>query len=442
MSVAVPQKTHNSANTQRRGAPPWIGRVPDHWTIERLRWTVTSCQNGIWGDEPDGVNDIPCVRVADFDRTAFRVIETAPTVRAVTASERTGRVLQRGDLLLEKSGGGELQPVGAVMLYDRDEPAVCSNFVARMRVARGFDPRFLTFVHASLYAARVNTRSIKQTTGIQNLDSMAYLDERAAWPPLPEQRAIAAWLDDRTKRIDELVAAKRRLIDLLAEQRAALITQAVTKGLNPDAPMKPSGIDWLGDVPRHWEVKRLKYLFKNLNSRRVPLEAADRSYREKVYPYYGASGVIDAVDEYIFDEPLILVAEDGANLLSRSTPLAFVATGKYWVNNHAHILRPRFGPIRYWESVLQSFDFTPLVSGSAQPKLTLEALSEVWLPLPPINEQDQIVAMIERVCAGPGGIDSLATASRSTIDQLIEYRQSLITAAVTGKIDVLEGASA
>lgn len=421
---------------QRESGLSWIGHVPAHWTVDRLRWTIAGAQNGIWGDEPDGVNDIICVRVADFDRTTLTASIDEPTMRAVTLSERRGRVLQRGDLLLEKSGGGELQPVGAVVVYDHDAPAVCSNFVARVRVARGFDARFLVYLHSHLYTGRVNTRSIKQTTGIQNLDSMAYFDERVCWPPLPEQQAIAGWLDERTRRIDDLVAAKRRILDLLAEQRTALITHAVTKGLNPAAPMKPSGIDWLGDVPGHWEVKRLKYLFKNLNSHRIPLEAEDRSYREKIYPYYGASGIIDAVDQYIFDEPLILVAEDGANLLSRSTPLAFIATGKYWVNNHAHILRPRLGPIRYWECALQSFDFTPLVSGSAQPKLTIGELSEVWLPVPPVAEQEQITEFIERICGGPHGLDALTTTTETAIARLTEYRQALISAAVTGKIKV------
>jgi len=211
----------------------WLGDVPTHWTVDRLRWSVTCCQNGIWGDAPDGVNDIICVRVADFDRAAYRVNIEAPTVRAVALNDRRSRLLQRGDLLLEKSGGGELQPVGAVVHYDHDNEAVCSNFVARMRVSNTFDPRFLTYLHAHLYSGRVNTRSIKQTTGIQNLDAMAYLDERASCPPFVEQRAIAAFLDRETGRIDALIAKKQRQIELLQEKRAALISHAVTKGLDP-----------------------------------------------------------------------------------------------------------------------------------------------------------------------------------------------------------------
>src|SRR5690606_17869975 len=102
-------------------------------------------------------------------------------------------------------------------------------------------------------------------------------------------------------------------------------------------PMKPSGVKWLGGIPEHWNVKRLRYAVRNLNNLRVPVAAELRKSLEKNFPYYGASGIIDYVDEYIFDLDTVLVAEDGANLLSRTTPIAFVATGKYWVNNHAHI---------------------------------------------------------------------------------------------------------
>ena len=110
----------------------------------------------------------------------------------------------------------------------------------------------------------------------------------------------------------------------------------------------------------------------------------------KEYPYYGASGVIDHVESYLFDEPLILVAEDGANLYSRSTPLAFVAEGKYWVNNHAHILRPLDGLVTYWAHVLGCVIFDPWISGSAQPKLTGENLGSIPLPLPPVREREEL----------------------------------------------------
>ena len=219
------------------------------------------------------------------------------------------------------------------------------------------------------------------------------------FPPLDTQRRIARFLEEKIARIDGLIEKKRALLDRLAEKRQALITRAVTKGLNPDAPMKPSGIDWLGDIPEHWEVLRLRYAVKNLNNMRIPIAAEMRKGVERTYPYYGASGIIDYVDEYIFDFPTVLVAEDGANLLSRATPLSFVAEGKYWVNNHAHILRPEKTTIWFCSSLLALYPLDPWISGSAQPKLTKDNLGSLKVWVPPLEEQRQIETSVKEEAA-------------------------------------------
>ena len=204
----------------------WLGEVPEHWEVARLKWATSGTVNGVWGDEPDGENDIACVRVADFDRRGFRVHFDDPTMRAVTRSQRSGRELRPGDLLLEKSGGGEKQMVGCVVLFDHAEPAVNSNFIAR--VSPVGSPRFWAYLHAALYSGKLNYPAIKQTTGIQNLDSNAYFDTPTVFPPLAEQEAIAAFLDKETARIDGLTSQVERAIERLQEYRTALITAAVT----------------------------------------------------------------------------------------------------------------------------------------------------------------------------------------------------------------------
>jgi type I restriction enzyme S subunit len=207
----------------------WLDEIPAHWELDRLQWTVTACKNGYWGDSPEGdETDIVTVRVADFDRFELRVPDQDFTVRSVPPDKRDGRLLQPGDLLLEKSGGGDKQPVGAVMLYDLDQPAVCSNFIARMPVASGHNPSFLRYVHAALYEAGVNERAIKQSIGIQNLDADYYLKQQVPLPPLDEQRVIATYLDRETERIDALIDKIQDAIDRLKEYRTALISAAVT----------------------------------------------------------------------------------------------------------------------------------------------------------------------------------------------------------------------
>lgn len=207
----------------------WLGDVPSHWSIQRLASTVARARNGVWGAEPEGGgNDIRCVRVADFDRPMQRIHDDAHTLRKLTPSERAGRVLRNGDLLLEKSGGGEKSPVGFVVLYDRDEPAVCSNFVARVELRTGMDPKFWTYVHGAMYRLRITERSLKQSTGIQNLDQSAYFNEYVAVPPFVEQCAIAEQVERRTADIDTALSTARRGVALAQERRAALISAAVT----------------------------------------------------------------------------------------------------------------------------------------------------------------------------------------------------------------------
>ena len=198
--------------------------------------------------------------------------------------------------------------------------------------------------------------------------------------------------------------------------------------------MKNSGIEDLGKVPAHWVIGPVKRFFTSLDAIRIPLSSEERSYRQGTFPYYGASGVIDMIDDFLFDEPLVLVSEDGANLKMRSSPIAFVASGQYWVNNHAHILRPDNEAVRFWAERIEAIDVTPWVTGAAQPKLTAEALMNMPISVPStVNECLQIQQYIIRETAE---IDAAITDAYEAIALSKERRVAVISAAVTGKIDL------
>jgi type I restriction enzyme S subunit len=151
------------------------------------------------------------------------------------------------------------------------------------------------------------------------------------------------------------------------------------------------------ELPEGWAWARFgAYLF-NRDSERIPVSVANRRSLDKRYDYYGASGVIDKVDRYLFDKPLLLIGEDGANLAVRSTPIAFMARGKYWVNNHAHVLDAESEcQLRYVEAYVNSIDVNPYLTGSAQPKLNQDRMNRILLPVPPLPEQRRIVAALDR----------------------------------------------
>ena len=136
----------------------------------------------------------------------------------------------------------------------------------------------------------------------------------------------------------------------------------------------------------------------NRDAERIPLSKEQRSRLAKNFDYYGASGIIDKVDKYLFDKPLLLVGEDGANLLARSTPIAFIASGKYWVNNHAHVIDSiEFDLLKYLETFINAISLTPYITGTAQPKMNQEKMNDILVALPPLAEQKRIVAKIEKL---------------------------------------------
>ena len=238
----------------------WLGEIPTHWEVRRLWSTVLSCQNGVWGTEPNGSNEIACVRVADFDRVRFRANIDRPTLRSVETDVFNTRKLLPGDLLLEVSGGGEKQPVGAIVLYDNKRPAVCSNFIARLRPSEGFESRFLTYLHSALYSLRVNVRSIKQSIGIQNLDKASYLSEAAGFPR-PPRTARHRRLPRPGDREDRRPRRKEGEADRAAPREAHGPCQPGRhQGPRTRRADEDSGVEWLGEIPAHWEVKRLKHL--------------------------------------------------------------------------------------------------------------------------------------------------------------------------------------
>ena len=427
----------------------WLGEVPEHWEVRRLRTTVNGCTNGVWGNDPDGSRDLVCVRVADFDRSKLSVDLNGRTIRAIASSERRGRLLKRGDLLLEKSGGGDLQPVGAVVMYDYDLTAVCSNFVARMPVSQGSNAKFLTYLHASLYAKRLNVRSIKQTTGIQNLDSYSYLSEHVSLPPLTEQTAIVRFLDHADQRIRRYIRAKQKLIALLEEQKQAVIHHAVTRGANPEVTLKPTESSWFPLVPSHWNVMPM---------RRVVMKTVDGPHHSPDYldqgiPFLSARNI--KVDRWSFEDVKFISQSDYDIFCQRVKPevgdVLYTKGGttgvarfvdldypfQVWVHVAVLKLRRDLALPHWLAATLNSprcYEQSQLFTrGATNQDLGLGRMKGIVFPVPPLSDQKaiakQVIETDDRIGRG------IQAASRE-IELVTEYRTRLIADVVTGKLDV------
>lgn len=192
---------------------------------------------------------------------------------------------------------------------------------------------------------------------------------------------------------------------------------------------KPSSIDWIGEIPSHWTVMPVKYVLDNLDYLRQPISAEDRERNNPQYDYYGASGVIDQIDYYNVEDTVLLIGEDGANLVMRNLPLIYKASGKFWVNNHAHILKPQNGyDYSYLAHLLEAGDYTLFITGSAQPKLSQENLNKYPICIPPLAEQEAIAAWLDEKC---GEIDAAIAKVDREIELIDELKQSEISRVVT-----------
>ena len=249
-------------------------------------------------------------------------------------------------------------------------------------------------------------------------------------PPLAEQRGIAAFLDNKCAEVDELLNVQEQFIEELKNYKQALITETVTKGIHHHTKTKQSGVACIGDIPQHWNIVLFPFAFRNLDYLREPISAEQRSRKNPCYDYYGASGVIDKIDFYNVDDDVLLIGEDGANLKMRNLPLIYRATGKFWVNNHAHILKPIRDNYEYMQYMLEALDYNDFITGSAQPKLSQDNLSKVKVCVPPLAEQEEIAAYLDQKCAE---IDQLIALKQQKAEELREYRKSLIYEYVTGK---------
>jgi type I restriction enzyme S subunit len=301
-------------------------------------------------------------------------------------------------------------------------------------------PRFADLLlRTPMYAAEYQRRSTGVNSSRLRLYAEYFFRIPIILPPPDEQLAIVRFLDHANRKIDGFIRAKRKLIGLLNEQKQAIIHRAVTRGLDSNAKLKHSGIPWLGEIPAHWEISRVKNEFKCLNPQRIPLSSPQRgAMTERTYDYYGASGVIDKVEDFIFDDELLLIAEDGANLVLRNLPLAIIAKGKFWVNNHAHILKPKRGNLEYLAGYMETLNYQPWISGAAQPKLTKDRIMGIAIAVAPSSEQAAIVNYFTEKTAP---LRAAIARTEREIALMQEYRTRLTADIVTGKLDVREAAA-
>ncbi|GLV14952.1 restriction modification system DNA specificity domain-containing protein [Alicyclobacillus hesperidum] len=322
-----------------------------------------------------------------------------------------------------------------------------------LRAKENMSRSYLAYVVRSYTFRSYGEAAMIGAAGQKRVPESFISEFKQPFPPLHEQQAIASFLDRETTKLDQLVEKKQRLIELLQEKRQALITHAVTKGLDPNVPMKDSGIPWLGEVPAHWEEKRIKHLadFVTSGSRGWAQFYADSGSIFIRIGNFSHRGTIDLdmTDvQYVAPPPGSegerTQVRPGDVLISITANLGATAVvpeslGEAYVNQHTALVRPKNRVINSrWLAFSVSAEYAQIqirlmTQGGTKEGLSLDDVRDITVLVPHKNEQDSIVSHIDRSCLI---IEEALVKLQRQIELLGEYRQALITAAVTGQIDV------
>lgn len=271
----------------------------------------------------------------------------------------------------------------------------------------GYDLNYVGYALQSLNLAKYASGA-----AIPHIYFRDYGEETICVPPLTEQKGIVEILDREFEKIDALKENAEKNL----QHAKDLFQSALQQELQPK---------------EGWVSSPISEISENLDYRRVPVTKKDR--KAGIYPYYGASGIVDYVDNFLFEEDLLLVSEDGANLVARSTPIAFSVSGKIWVNNHAHILRfPNIELQKYVEYFFANYDISGFVTGAAQPKLNQRALNNIVITYPiERSEQKEVVARLDKL---KEHCQALEENYKKTIALCDDMKQALLRKAFNGEL--------
>lgn len=403
----------------------WIGEIPEHWEVNKLKYR----NDAIMGQSPssDDYNYIGIGLPFIQGNAEFKKLHPEPKLWCETAN----KVAIADDILVSVRA-----PIGAVNIADQ-----------KIGIGRGLcairaNQDIYKFLYYHFLILNEELNSIGTGSTYTAISAEEVKNVLLITPPTSEQIAIASFLDDKTAQIDTLIAKKQKLIELLKEERTAIINQAVTKGISPKVKLKPSGIDWLGDIPAHWEVKKLKYLTRILSG--FSPEQCQPSESAGTIPYIKVDNLnvehsgIDKTKEFTTEEfivsfrPSILFPKRGAAIALNKVALV---NEPFCMDTNIMGLELKSDEIeiKFIYYFLKSISLISMADTSTIPQINNKHIEPIAIPFLDIREQKEVVAFIENETQC---IDATISKIEKEIELLQEYRTALISEVVTGKIRV------
>ncbi|ENU83046.1 hypothetical protein F972_01873 [Acinetobacter sp. CIP 102529] len=413
----------------------WLGEIPSHWDVKRMKFVVANVGDKIDAKE----SDLRYFGLENIESFTGKLLDSVEL-----ESEGIGHRFQKDDVLF-----GKLRPYLAKVFLAQEE-GLSSTEALVFRSSEVIDPKFLSYYCLSQdFINEVNGTTFGSKMPRASWDDISSF--RMVYPSLDEQKTIADFLDKRLAQVDALIAKQETLLEKLAEQRVALISHAVTKGLNPDVEMKESDVVLLGNIPNTWNVKRLKFLLSEKlkyganesaesedkeNPRYIRITDIDDSGNLKDETFKSLES--EKAQEYLLDDLDILLARSGATVgksyLYKAESVGIACYAGYLIR--ARLDQENYNPefVNYFLQSKQYWDWISSINIQATiQNVSAEKYNDLPLAIPPLEEQKQLIEYLKNE---DEKFNSAIGKGQKLVQLLNEYRSTLITQVVTGKIDV------
>ena len=395
----------------------WLGQIPSHWDTGKMREFFSERKQL----SQDGSEML--LSVSEYSGITPSTNDAGENVSR-SASLVGYKKCKASDLIINimlawKRGLGISEYDGIV------SPAYC------VFGTHNINPRYANYLlRTDLYTAEFKRNS----TGIIESRLRMYPDDFknivCIKPPKDEQEAIVAYLDKVTGDIDRAIEAQQKMIDALNERKQIIITRAVTRGLNPDAPLRDSGIDWLGQIPEHWSIRKIKYFARLRSGKNLTSEQITPDKQENLFPVFGGNGLRGYYTKYNTDGEFAIIGRQGALCGNIN-----YAVGQFWATDHAVVCTPIFDyPLLWFGETLKVANLNQYATQSAQPGLSVERVKNVSLPCPPNDEMASIAVYIQKIISD---YTPAINQCERMISLLQERKQIIINEVVTGKTKVI-----
>ncbi len=419
----------------------WIKEMPTNWNLKKLKYLTTKCERGT---SPDYVDDniTAVVNQATFSKGYF---DTSNIRFSSKPAETSRGLLKKQDILLASTGGGVL---GKTFYFNEDETYVADGHVTIIRTNSALISKFL-YYYFYINFETFNSQMAEGSTNQTELQRDLLCEMPVPLPPLPEQRIIASFLDAKCAKIDVLTADIQEQIDTLEQYKHSVITEAVTKGLNPDAEMKDSGEEWVGTIPASWEMKKGKYLFeqRNLRGNLIELQLLSPTQKYGVIPqshYEELSGMNTVKLNEKADLMLLKTIHRGDYCISLRS-----FQGGFEYSEYEGVVSPAYQVFYptveiadgYYKYLFKESGFIEKMNSYTMTlrdgkNIAFADFGNTYIPYPPIPEQQAIADYLNAKCAE---IDEIISQKREQINTIEEYKKALIFEYVTGKKEVPVG---